>query len=239
MEGSAIEPRRGSRQSQQPEVRFHGDPSMLRISDADRNKVAEVLRQAAGDGRIDFDELDERLDATFAAKTYADLVPITLDLPAHVAQHESARDHLVEQSGHVTPAHRSGVPAATMHDSTWVVMGESKRRGAWLVPERHAAFALMGTVLLDLREASFAGPHVTITAGAIMGEVRVLVDAHTHVVLDGIPIMGEFTQGKDKTPARLGRDSPTVSIKGFALMGSVTVERQPPPGTPRKFLGTY
>ena len=53
----------------------------MRISDADRNKVAEVLREAAGDGRIDFDELDERLEATYAAKTYAELVPITHDLP--------------------------------------------------------------------------------------------------------------------------------------------------------------
>ena len=57
------------------------DPSQLRISDQDRHQVAEVLREAAGEGRIDFEELDQRLDATYAARTYADLVPITLDLP--------------------------------------------------------------------------------------------------------------------------------------------------------------
>ena len=59
---------------------------MLRISDEDRHQVAEILREAAGEGRIDLDELDERLEATYAARTYADLVPITLDLPAHPAQ---------------------------------------------------------------------------------------------------------------------------------------------------------
>ena len=53
------------------------DPAQLRISDADRHQVAEILREAAGEGRIDLDELDERLEATYAAKTYADLVPIT------------------------------------------------------------------------------------------------------------------------------------------------------------------
>ncbi len=58
-----------------------GDPAHLRVSDEDRHKVAEILREAAGEGRIDLDELDERLGATYAAKTYADLVPITLDLP--------------------------------------------------------------------------------------------------------------------------------------------------------------
>ena len=61
------------------------DPSMLRISDSDRQKVADVLRDAAGEGRIDLEELDERLELTWGAKTYADLVPITADLhlPAH------------------------------------------------------------------------------------------------------------------------------------------------------------
>ena len=58
------------------------DPAQLRISDDDRHRVAEVLREAAGEGRIDLDELDQRLEATYAAKTYADLVPITVDLPA-------------------------------------------------------------------------------------------------------------------------------------------------------------
>ena len=59
------------------------DPRQLRISDADRHQVAEILREAAGEGRLDLDELDERLEATYAARTYADLVPITADLPAH------------------------------------------------------------------------------------------------------------------------------------------------------------
>jgi len=58
------------------------DPALLRVSDADRHKVAEILRQAAGEGRLDLDELDERLESAYAAKTYADLVPITADLPS-------------------------------------------------------------------------------------------------------------------------------------------------------------
>jgi hypothetical protein len=57
------------------------EASELRISDEDRHKVAEVLRQAAGEGRIDLEELDERLEATYRAKTYGELVPITVDLP--------------------------------------------------------------------------------------------------------------------------------------------------------------
>ena len=62
------------------------DPTRLRISDSERHQVAEILREAAGEGRLDIDELDQRLEATYAARTYADLVPITLDLPAHPHQ---------------------------------------------------------------------------------------------------------------------------------------------------------
>ena len=57
------------------------EPRNMRASDADRERVANVLREAAGDGRLTMDELDERLDAVYAAKTYAELEPITHDLP--------------------------------------------------------------------------------------------------------------------------------------------------------------
>src|SRR5687767_15961189 len=53
----------------------------LRASDADREQVAAVLRRAAGEGRLELAELDERLAAVYAARTYADLEPITRDLP--------------------------------------------------------------------------------------------------------------------------------------------------------------
>ena len=43
-----------------------------------------MLREAAGEGRIGLDELDERLAAVYAARTYADLEPLTRDLPSAV-----------------------------------------------------------------------------------------------------------------------------------------------------------
>ncbi|MGL5825924.1 MAG: DUF1707 SHOCT-like domain-containing protein [Nocardioides sp.] len=212
------------------------NPAHLRISDADRNRVAEVLRRAAGDGRIDFEELDERLEATFAAKTYADLVPLTADLPDHAGQPE----HYVAGSptGSLPRRRAVGSPVGA-HSNSWVVMGERRLRGAWLVPQTHTAIALMGSVVLDLREATFECGEITIKATAVMGEVQILVDAHTRVVVDGVPIMGEFSQARDKVPARLDEHSPTVRIRGVSVMGSVSVVRQPPPGTPRKFFGTY
>lgn len=196
------------------------DPSQLRVSDADRHQVAELLREAAGEGRIDLDELDERLEATFAAKTYADLVPITVDLP--VQQHAPAS----------APATRGRTPATTTYETSLALMGSASRKGAWLVPERHTAFSMMGGVDLDLREATFASREVTIVANTIMGAVDIVVDAHTVVVVDGVGLMGSFEQGRDRVEAQLSQDSPVVRVKGFALMGSVTVVRKGPPRTP-------
>jgi hypothetical protein len=206
------------------------DPSQMRISDADRQRVSEVLRDAAGDGRLDLDELEERLELTFAAKTYGELVPITLDLQAAAPVTPSA----------AAPVRRTptGVPAVG-HASSTAIMGECKRQGVWAVPENHSAFALMGSVIIDLREAQLSSHTTHINATTIMGEVKIIVPAHMHVVVDGTPIMGEFTQQKDKALAEVGPDSPTVRIRGMALMGSVNVQRQPAPGTPRKFLGSY
>ena len=204
-----------------------GDPSQLRISDEDRHRVAELLRDAAGEGRIDLEELDERLEATYAAKTYGDLVPITIDLPANPQQRPSPA---------LPP--RETLPATASHENSISIMGDCTRKGAWLVPERHNAFALMGGVTLDLREATFASKVTVIYANAIMAGIDIYVDARTHVIVEGVGIMGAFDQGRDKVPAEVTADSPVVRVKGIALMAGVTVTRKGPPGqTRRKLLG--
>jgi hypothetical protein len=55
--------------------------STLRASDADREYVAERLRQAAAEGRLIAEELEQRLETTFAARTYGELGAVVADLP--------------------------------------------------------------------------------------------------------------------------------------------------------------
>jgi hypothetical protein len=54
----------------------------IRASDADRERVAEHLRDAAGEGRLTLDEVDQRLRGVWAAKTFADLDQFLADLPS-------------------------------------------------------------------------------------------------------------------------------------------------------------
>src|SRR5690606_29621490 len=58
------------------------DLERLRASDADRERSAEVLRNALAEGRINHEELDERLDRVYRATTVGELAEITRDLPS-------------------------------------------------------------------------------------------------------------------------------------------------------------
>jgi hypothetical protein len=107
----------------------------------------------------------------------------------------------------------------------------------WRVPEDHTAFSMMGSVTLDLREALFEAREVTITAVAIMAGIDVIVNPYTQVIVDGIGVMGDFSQSRDKVPAEIMAGSPVVRLKGLALMAGVTVQRKAMPGESRKRLG--
>jgi hypothetical protein len=183
----------------------------MRISDADRNKVAEILREAAGDGRIVFSELDERLDTTYAAKTYAELVPITHDLaPA------------APTGGVIVPGHE--------RERAVAIMGGVERRGVWAVPEHFTVFCLMGGAELDLRQATFAAREVTLTINTFMGGANIIVNRSTNVVVHGTGIMGGYSAPRSDPEVRLTAESPTVHVKGVAIIGGVSIVRKGMPG---------
>jgi hypothetical protein len=198
------------------------EPARLRISDEERHQVAEVLRQAAGEGRIDLDELDQRLEATFSAKTYADLVPITADLPALGVRPVPAQ----RPAGHIV--------AGPSYQSSFAMMSETRRSGPWQVGQQHTAFALMGSVVIDLRQAIFPSREITINASALMGSVDVVVNPHTVVVCDGMGIMGDFSESRSRTVPETGPDSPVVRVRGVAIMGAVNIKRKPMPGETKR-----
>jgi hypothetical protein len=198
---------------QQPEGAH--DPTRLRISDAERHQVAEILREAAGEGRLDLDELDARLEATYSARTYADLVPITLDLPAHPHPAPVTR-----------PAGSSLVVPGPDKETHLAIMSGFDRRGVWVVPERMTIVAFWGGAELDLRQAKFAAQEVVITINAVMGGASVIVPPHVNVRMEGTGIMGGYSGPSGLVDAQLTADSPTVRIRGVAIMGGVNVERK-------------
>jgi hypothetical protein len=194
------------------------DPQHLRASDSDRERVADVLREAAGDGRLTMDELDERLDAVYKAKTYAELAPITHDLPD-----AAARTAPVPAS--TTPRDPQRFGGAPTSAGAVAIMSGFTRRGSWVVPKDFTAFCLMGGGEIDLRNAKFAEREVAIHVIAIMGGAEIIVPDDATVRVTGVGVMGAFEHtsgGEVGTP-----DGPVITINGVALMGGVEVKRQP------------
>ncbi|WP_406169618.1 DUF1707 domain-containing protein [Streptomyces sp. NBC_00996] len=193
----------------------------LRASDADRERVAEQLRDALAEGRLDMEEFEERLEATYKARTYGELTPITRDLPGAAAV---APVSMVKQP--VASGSWAGRIVGGEGSSSWgvAILSGFERKGRWTVPRRFNSFAFMGGGEIDLREANFADREVVINCVAVMGGVNVVVPPGVEVVVRGIGIMGGFDHREEGRPGEPG--APRVIVTGFAFWGGVGVERK-------------
>ncbi len=188
-----------------------------RASDADRDAVAERLRDAAGDGRLTIPELEERLEQTYAAKTYAELEPLTHDLPDHVP---AAGRPLRPRDGHsVRVTGREG------RRWSFALMSGTSRSGRWALSRTHNAIAVMGGVDLDLRDAELETAEVTVRVLALMGGVDIVVPDDCVLDASGFGLMGGFDEVDRAAPPPVG--APVVRVRGLALMGGVTALRKP------------
>lgn len=84
----------------------------MRAADTDREAVADRLRAALNEGRLDLHEYDERLQRAYAAKTYADLNGLLTDLPATVPAGQ-AQVVPVGRSADLVPGADGRYPGAT------------------------------------------------------------------------------------------------------------------------------
>ncbi|GHJ34842.1 DUF1707 domain-containing protein [Streptomyces sp. TS71-3] len=107
----------------------------LRASHADRDRVVDVLRVAAGEGLLTADELDERLEAALSARTVGELAPLTADLPPVSAS--------------------AGPTAAEVKDVLRIERRFSavERGGRWVLPRRLELRVEWCEVTLDFTQA--------------------------------------------------------------------------------------
>lgn len=195
------------------------DRGHLRASDADRERVAEILRTAAGDGRLTLEELDERLDTVYKAKTYAELEPVTRDLP----QHGHVAPPAVADARLADPRRFGGTPGGS--PVAVAIMSGFSRKGDWVVPRELTCVTIMGGGELDMRDARFEEPTVRINVFALMGGIEITVPEDAHVRVNGIGVMGAF----DHHVTGEGQVSgPTIIINGLALLSGIDVRRKPP-----------
>ncbi|WP_330242202.1 DUF1707 SHOCT-like domain-containing protein [Streptomyces sp. NBC_00525] len=196
----------------------------MRASDAERERVAEILREAVAEGRLEMEEFEQRLDSAYKARTRGELEPLVRDLPAVGAAPVPAPTAVRPRTGSAARwAERVGKPATS--GGAFAFWGGFRRRGNWTVGKVFTAFAMWGGGEIDLREANFEDRETVIRCFTIMGGIHVTVPPDLNVDVRGVGIMGGFGEDArdESVPAP---DAPRVRITGFALMGGVGVEHK-------------
>ncbi len=146
-------------------------PNQLRASHEDRDAVIEALRVAAGDGRLTAEELDERLEVAFSARTYGELATLTADLPTNV-----------RPTATVAPVEPKDVVRIDCRS------GNARRDGRWIVPRRMELRVTSGNVRLDFTEAVVADSVLQIDAEVRSGNLIIITKPGVTVDADDMTV---------------------------------------------------
>jgi hypothetical protein len=192
-------------------------PGELRASDADRDRVADLLREALAEGRLSLVEHAERIDAVYRSKTLGELEPLTRDLPYVYAAAASGTSRQLEPSTVPRTLSRPQVTAPLV-----AVFGETKRRGAWVVGPEVKVTAVFGSVRLDFCEAVFQQQEVVVVANAVFGSVRLTVPDGIEVRPEGVAIGGGFDIQQPAPPVP---GAPVIRVRGVGVFASVECKR--------------
>lgn len=173
-------------------------PHELRASDADRERIAQVLQDAHADGRLTLEELEERLGVLYSARTLGELAQLTGDLLPADQQ----------------PLNLDGRPVSA-------IFKQEQRGGRWVVPAELTVTAMFGTTKLDLREAILQNRRVIINATLVFGGLEI----HVPEDLEVIRVAKGKTVRLNKQPTEPG--APVVEVRTTNFAGDVKVKEPP------------
>ena len=162
----------------------------LRASHDDRDRVVEMLRVSAGDGRLTAEELDERLEQAMTARTYGELARLVADLPA--------------VGSALSPAAALRAKDVVRIDTR---SGHVKRADRWVVPQRMEVKVTSGHVLLDFTQAEITHPTLKLNVDVRSGHIRLLIRPGIAVDADEVAIRSGGVRVKtpwgSETPVQL------------------------------------
>lgn len=178
-------------------------PTVL-ASDAERENMVERLREAAVEGRLTLEELAERSEAAYLARTRTELMSVGQDLPQ------------------VTPPAPQGTPGTAGARTFRATFGDLVHRSP-VLEHGIEATAVFGDLTLDLcaSPAPSTG-ELTIAARAIVGDVHLLLPEGVRVEMSCSQVLGDV---RDLTRAHAGPEAitPLVRITGAAVLGDIIV----------------
>ncbi|MFF5297674.1 DUF1707 SHOCT-like domain-containing protein [Paractinoplanes globisporus] len=178
-------------------------PQPLPPSDHERERAAEILQQACGEGRLTLEQFSARVGAVWAAETTQEIERATADLAP-------------------TPI----VGSAQTVDSVLTIFSESKRRGRWrLRSPRVWLRTFFGSTELDLREVITSQSTIEIAGLCLFGQVTVIVPEGVEVDLTGPVVFSNHHLQLAPVPRVPG--TPEVRVDIATWFGQVQVISKP------------
>jgi len=203
-----------------------------------RHRTLRELEYQLRQGRLGRDEYDRRVSLARRATSPGDLRTLIVDLAAAtdraaVAASPAPETSLAVPEAPAAPAEPAGGAASQSattapwrnepeSELVFAVLSGSMRTGAWHPPEHVNAFALMGGVKLDFRDAVLAHDVTRVHAWTLMGGITILVPPDVHVTVRGVGLMGGF--GRTRRAPVAPPAAPRIHVDGLALMGGVDVK---------------
>jgi len=187
----------------------------IRVSDAEREHVVEVLKKAIGRGMLDLDEFTERTDRALASRTRGDLNAVLADLPGLF--HPAAMQQYAPQAAAYAPPQPSGQRYELSAKYSSLV-----RSGPWVVPPQMVVRNKYGSTKLDFTDAVVQSPTVWIELDCRWGSVEMVIPEHAAVDVNGITEV-KLGSLEDKTRTNGHAGNPRFMLSGKVHGGSLEI----------------
>ncbi len=183
-----------------------------RASDADRDRVLQLLATATADGRLTVEEHGQLMSEALHARTLGELEVLTRDLRP---EHAGAASTVV-------------TPGSAPRRRLLAIFGARSKKGRWQVPRELVAVAVFGAVELDFREATFEASEAVLVAHSCFGAVEVVVPDWVRVEEEGHAIFGAREVRASKGVSSTAPTTVTLRVRGVTAFGAVDVRVKPP-----------
>ena len=199
---------------------MHGDEHPRRAAlRSGRAQTIERLTDAFARDELGLDEFEERLNRAYAAEEVPALEALVRDLSVEP----------VALQTEVATAHTALAPVAPSapRPRAVAILGSVERRGQWAISGSSGALAVLGSVVIDLRDVVLPPGITVIQVSAVLGSIELIVPPNLAVESDGSSILGSF-EGIQRVPRDPDPEAPVLRVQGRAVLGSIEVHTRPP-----------
>jgi hypothetical protein len=198
----------------------------LRVTDAEKEHVGQLLQRAVGQGMLSLGEFTERMDTALAAKTRGELNSVLADLPGM----QIAEDQRPQRQPYPS-AQAPGAPRTVAGGSSDLARGASDirgtmstvtRKGPWNVPPQLRIQSKMSTVTLDFTQAVMSTQVVEITVDDYCSTLTLVLPPEATVDLNAVETVGGSATNKVRSGPPVGRLH--LVVRGKIRFGSITAK---------------